>query len=101
MSLLMKYDIHYWKNKNMVLIFLGGALFWDENNAVKAVNKKSRVFQCQLCQYSTYNSGHLKRHTLTHTGERRFACPVCNQRFTLKENLKKHIGLKHSYSFVT
>lgn len=83
----------------MVLIFLGAMFIWNENNPVKTVTKQGRIHQCQLCQYSTYNSGHLKRHTLTHTGERPFVCPVCSQRFTLKENLKKHLVLKHDKYF--
>ena len=34
--------------------------------------------------------GKLRRHTLTHTGERDFHCKYCNKAFSLKHNLKTH-----------
>ncbi|XP_042912087.1 gastrula zinc finger protein XlCGF49.1 [Parasteatoda tepidariorum] len=51
---------------------------------------KTKSFDCQLCSYKSPYRWYLKRHLLTHTGERPHACHMCNQRFALKENLKKH-----------
>lgn len=79
-------------NKNLIFI-LGSNLFEVSSN------KSSRTFLlhvCRHCNYSTYLVGHLKRHLLVHSGERPYACNVCNFRFNQKENLKRHLKLKHS-----
>lgn len=78
-------------NKNLIFI-LGYNLFGVNSN------KSSRTFLlhvCPHCNYSTYLVGHLKRHLLVHSGERPYVCNVCNFRFNQKENLKRHMKLKH------
>lgn len=50
---------------------------------------------CKLCGLKCHNAYNLKRHISTHTGERPFACPFCNQGFTQKSNMKMHIYRKH------
>ena len=42
-------------------------------------------------------SDELQRHLRTHTGEKRFACPVCNKRFMRSDHLAKHVKT-HSVS---
>ncbi|GBL99388.1 Zinc finger protein 26 [Araneus ventricosus] len=47
-------------------------------------------FQCSQCPYGTASNADLKKHILTHTGEKPHACNVCGRGFALKENLKRH-----------
>lgn len=38
---------------------------------------KNRQFRCSLCDAAFKKSMHLKRHHLTHTGEKKFKCDSC------------------------
>lgn len=63
----------------------------DENGSIR---KQGRLHRCQFCQYTSCYTTNLKKHVLTHTGERPFACSYCNYRSSQKTNLKKHL-VKH------
>lgn len=63
-----------------------------ENLSQNRATKGDRLqHYCPVCPYVTSRSSHLKRHIMTHTGERPFVCSVCNYRCNQKENLKKHM----------
>ncbi|ELU18681.1 hypothetical protein CAPTEDRAFT_131096 [Capitella teleta] len=47
------------------------------------------------CRKSFTARGHLRDHTLVHTGERPFRCPVCPHATTQKSNLKRHMTRQH------
>ncbi|XP_035225467.1 zinc finger protein 710-like [Stegodyphus dumicola] len=47
--------------------------------------------QCSECSYSSAKLGHLKRHVMTHTGERPHKCTYCNKSFSDMANLKRHV----------
>lgn len=63
-------------------------------NAAQFPPKKSRPknYLCLHCKQGFANSGQLRGHIRTHTGERPFACdhPNCNKRFTRNEELTRH-----------
>ena len=35
-------------------------------------------------------SSELKKHATVHTGEKQFECDICEQKFRLKQQMKKH-----------
>ncbi|XP_037083366.1 zinc finger protein 771-like [Pollicipes pollicipes] len=47
-------------------------------------------FRCSVCGRDFPNGFNLRRHHLTHSGERPFGCDVCGKRFTQPSILKKH-----------
>lgn len=51
-----------------------------------------RPFPCVWpnCVKKFARSDELARHTRTHTGEKRFQCPLCNKRFMRSDHLIKH-----------
>lgn len=79
----------------MILNFIGPVLFSSENISLGLVYEQGPTQHfCSFCPYSTHRSSHMKRHLMTHTGERPFKCTVCDYRCNQKENLKKHM-FKH------
>ena len=57
---------------------------------------QSQKYACEDCDYSTTQSGHLRRHwTAKHT-EERFKCDLCGSTFTIANTLSRHIASKHN-----
>ena len=50
-----------------------------------------RQHACPDCDKRFTQSGNLQQCMLIHTGEKQHACPECSKRFTLAGNLKKHM----------
>lgn len=50
-----------------------------------------KVKQCPSCPYSTFRTSHMKRHMLSHTGEKPFPCPLCPHRSLQNADLQKHL----------
>ena len=50
-----------------------------------------KPFKCVTCGKSFKHKHHLKDHTMTHTGEKPFACDNCGKRFNRRRSLKSHI----------
>ncbi|XP_047740462.1 longitudinals lacking protein, isoforms H/M/V isoform X26 [Hyalella azteca] len=46
---------------------------------------------CPLCSYRSTKLSHVKRHLLSHTGEKPFACHLCAHRCNDRDNLARHV----------
>ncbi|KAF5282407.1 hypothetical protein FQR65_LT14301 [Abscondita terminalis] len=60
--------------------------------------EKPRPHKCQCCSASFTRTVHLKRHMLTHSGERKFNCDICKKSFYssyAKEHMRFHSGEKN------
>lgn len=70
---------------------------WQRNNTEGNANRTclatgEKPFKCKWedCERQFARSDELSRHHRTHTGEKRFACPMCHSRFMRSDHLAKH-----------
>lgn len=54
-------------------------------------SRVSGLWRCNRCMYTAPDIYRIKRHQVTHTGERRYYCPICQARFTAKQSVKIHM----------
>ncbi|XP_064644782.1 uncharacterized protein LOC135498436 [Lineus longissimus] len=54
------------------------------------------IFQCDTCPKTFLTSRDLRRHILTHTGEKPLKCELCDKRFARPDYLKLHARRMHS-----
>ncbi|CAL4149922.1 unnamed protein product [Meganyctiphanes norvegica] len=60
------------------------------------VQKINNQFQCPECLKSFMNDGNMRRHLITHTGEKPFPCTKCDAAFYQKIALQKHMKFFHN-----
>ncbi|KAJ9601049.1 hypothetical protein L9F63_000784 [Diploptera punctata] len=68
-------------------------------NTTESSMSLKRKYQCNLCSKVFGWSTDLKRHILTHTGERPFKCKLCKATFTRNFLLQKHQSKIHKSQF--
>ncbi|XP_074084433.1 PR domain zinc finger protein 5 isoform X4 [Macrotis lagotis] len=57
--------------------------------------KVHEIFECQECNKKFITPNQLKRHMITHSGERTFKCDQCDATFKRKDTLNVHIQVVH------
>src|SRR5579863_8067932 len=63
----------------------------QSNDVIDVINNtKSRWYLCTICDKNVTN---LTRHKRKHTGEKQFACDICNKKFSENDNFQKHIRI--------
>jgi len=55
---------------------------------------------CSECGMTLASMSKLKRHLVSHTGEKPFSCDVCGSRFARKDKLDNHKNAKHNENYV-
>ncbi|XP_043217635.1 ras-responsive element-binding protein 1-like isoform X2 [Amphibalanus amphitrite] len=71
----------------------------DSDRAEKrrsAYSNAPNKIPCRFCDRVFPWSSSLKRHELTHSGEKPYSCPHCPVHFTTKSNCDRHLVRKHS-----
>lgn len=54
---------------------------------------------CHICFQKCRTSSELRRHHMTHTGEKPFRCPHCLYSSALKTNVKRHMVCLHKSEY--
>ena len=69
----------------------------SKSRSKKHTNDDKKIHECPLCHMRFQRPEHVKRHMLSHSSEKPFACPEpdCNKRFNRNDNLKQHLRNIH------
>lgn len=66
---------------------------------VKTHNKKAARVSCSICKKTFSRQYDLDRHMKFHSKDKSFECPLCNIRFTKKDNLLVHQRMHENLNY--
>jgi len=67
---------------------------------IKGVHLKIKNFKCSLCGAEYFNKQHYEWHVQGHTGEKPYACDLCDKRFLREPKLMLHYKVMHPDTYV-
>ena len=69
----------------------------SKSRTKKTNHDDKKIHECPLCHMRFQRPEHVKRHMLSHSSEKPFACPEegCGKRFNRNDNLKQHLRNIH------
>ncbi|KAK3850454.1 hypothetical protein Pcinc_038729 [Petrolisthes cinctipes] len=70
-------------------------VIWLDKSVLAGWLGVDQTFRCHLCSIHCGSANDLRRHVMTHTGEKPFICQYCAHRTARKYNLKKHMRDVH------
>lgn len=96
------FDRSYWNERFSRALNLSIAGVSLSSNTILSLHEESECgtkprFECTKCGKFVMSKHVLKNHMLTHTGERKFECVICKQRFYEKFRLQAHIKSRHTH----
>lgn len=85
-----------WNNLLIIILFQKCECFSRRNIEKKIeMAEEEKLIMCKICDKIFSRNDHLKRHEMTHTGEKPFECDVCFKEFSTNYHLKRH-SILHS-----
>ena len=62
-----------------------------EHGILPSTTTGEKPFACEICDYKCTTRDNLDVHVRTHTGEKQFACEHCDYKCSQKSNLDRHM----------
>ena len=91
-------QINYNMNNGPFADISKNSFYANTSNQVGVASEPTKVYICKWpdCNHTSYRREHFKIHMRKHTGEKPYACSVCNYRCNQKGQLKNHMLMKHN-----
>lgn len=67
------------------------------NRHIKVHDDSTKVFTCTFCPKTFRSSSNMKRHIMSHTGEKNQICTECDATYADRSCLNKHMERMHGH----
>lgn len=59
------------------------------------LTRRHRMYQCPVCNKVLHHKNDFRKHYMVHTGEKPYACTICEYKTSRKADLRYHLVRKH------